>query len=567
MNNNIKAEKQNTYDAIVVGSGISGGLAAKELTEKGLRVLMLERGRNVEHVKDYDTALMKPWEFKHRGRVTLEDRKRQPVQTRGGMYSEFNAKFWVNDMDCPYTEVKRFDWYRGYHVGGRSITWGRGCLRLSEMDFAANAKDGYGVDWPVRYKDISPWYDYVERFAGISGQNEGLAQLPDGIFLPPFEMNCVEKAVKERIEKHYSRERMMTIYRMANLTVPHNGRGSCQNRDLCDRGCPFGAYFSTQSATLPAAMATGNLTLRPFSIVSEVIYDKETRKAKGVMVIDSETNEHIVYSAKIIFMNASTLGTTQILLNSTSDIFPDGLGNSSGQLGHNLMDHHFQVGASGRAEGFDDKYYYGRRPVGVYIPRYRNLGDKPERDYLRGFHYGGGASRTGWERAIPEMGFGKDFNEDMTEPGPWTMGLGSFGEHLPEFKNYAFLDRTKKDKWGLPLLAVDCEFGENERKMRIDMKNDAAEILEAAGMKDVQSFDQPAIPGMAIHEMGTARMGHDPKTSVLNKWNQMHDVKNVFVTDGAFMTSSACQNPSLTYMAFTARACDYAVNELKKGNL
>ncbi len=483
------------------------------------------------------------------------------------MYSEFNAKFWVDDLACPYTEVKRFDWYRGYHVGGRSLTWGRGCLRLSEMDFSANAKDGYGVDWPIRYKDISPWYDYVERFAGISGQNEGLAQLPDGVFLPPFEMNCVEKEVKKRIEKHYNRERMMTVYRMANLTIPHNGRGNCQNRDLCDRGCPFGAYFSTQSATLPAAMATGNLTLRPYSIVSEVLYDKETRKAKGVMVIDSETNEHIAYTAKVIFMNASTLGTTQILLNSTSDTFPDGLGNSSGQLGHNLMDHHFQIGAHGRAEGFDDKYYYGRRPIGIYIPRYRNLGDKPERDYLRGFHYGGSASRTGWQRAIPEMGFGKGFNEDMTEPGPWTMGLGSFGEHLPEFKNRAFLDLTKKDKWGLPLLAMDCEFGENERKMRIDMKNDAAEILEAAGLKDVESFEKPAIPGMGIHEMGTARMGHDPKTSVLNKWNQMHDVKNVFVTDGGFMTSSACQNPSLTYMAFTARACDHAVNELKKGNL
>lgn len=567
MNLNIKAEKQNTYDAIVVGSGISGGWAAKELTEKGLKVLLLERGRNVEHIKDYDTALLKPWEFKYRGRITSEQQRTHQVQTRGGQYTEFNEKFWVNDIDCPYTEVKRFDWYRGFHVGGKSLTWGRGCLRLSEMDFTANAKDGYGVDWPIRYKDISPWYDYVERFAGISGQNEGLAQLPDGQFLPPFEMNCVEKEVKKRIEKHYNRERMMTIYRMANLSVPHLGRGSCQNRNLCNRGCPFGAYFSTQSSTLPAAMATGNLTLRPFSIVNSVIYNKEKAKATGVRIIDAETNETIEYHARIIFLNGSTLGSTFVMLNSVSDSFPDGLGNSSGQLGHNLMDHHFKVGASGTAEGFDDKYYYGRRPVGIYIPRYRNLGDKPERDYLRGFHYGGGASRTGWQRAIPEMGYGQDFKEDMTEPGPWVMGLGSFGEALPHYENHVALDRSKKDKWGQPVLAIDYEFGENEMKMRVDMLNDAAEILETAGMKDVKAFDDSAVPGMAIHEMGTARMGHDPKTSVLNKWNQMHDVKNVFVTDGSCMTSSACQNPSLTYMALTARACDHAVSELKKNNL
>lgn len=567
MNLNVKAEKQNTYDAIVVGSGISGGWAAKELTEKGLKVLMLERGRDVEHIKDYDTAMLKPWEFKHRGRITPEQQRTHQVQTRGGQYNEFTEKFWVNDLDCPYTEVKRFDWYRGFHVGGKSLTWGRGCLRLSEMDFAANAKDGYGVDWPIRYKDIAPWYDYVERFAGISGQNEGLAQLPDGQFLPPFEMNCVEKEVKKRIEKHYNRERMMTIYRMANLTVPHLGRGSCQNRNLCNRGCPFGAYFSTQSSTLPAAMATGNLTLRPFSIVNSVIYDKEKGKATGVRIIDAETNETIEYHARIIFLNGSTLGSTFVMLNSVSDSFPDGLGNSSGQLGHNLMDHHFKVGASGTAEGFDDKYYYGRRPVGIYIPRYRNLGDKPERDYVRGFHYGGSASRTGWQRAIPEMGYGQDFKEDMTEPGPWVMGLGSFGEALPHFKNHVALDKSKKDKWGQAVLAIDYEFGENEMKMRVDMLNDAAEILENAGLKDVKTFDNGAIPGMAIHEMGTARMGHDPKTSVLNKWNQMHDVKNVFVTDGSCMTSSACQNPSLTYMALTARACDHAVSEMKKNNL
>ena len=566
MNINIKAEKQNTYDAIVVGSGISGGWAAKELTEKGLKVLLLERGRNIEHIKDYDTAMMHPWEFKHRGQMTQEQIRTHPVQSRSGLYSEHNEKFWVNDLDCPYTEVKRFDWYRGFHVGGRSLTWGRGCLRLSEMDFEANAKDGIGVDWPIRYKDIAPWYDYVERFAGVSGQNEGLAQLPDGQFLPPLEMNCVEKAVKKRIEEHYKRSRMMTIYREANLTVPHLGRGICQYRNLCSRGCPYGAYFSTQSSTLPAAMATGNLTLRPFSIVNSVIYDKEKGRAKGVRVIDAETNETMEFYSRIIFLNGSTLGTTFVLLNSVSDSFPEGLGNSSGQLGHNLMDHHFKIGASGKAEGFDDKYYYGRRPGGIYIPRFRNLGND-KRDYLRGFHYGGSASRTGWQRAIAEMNYGADFIEEMTTPGPWVMGLGAFGEALPYYHNHVKLDRSKTDKWGQPVIAIDCEFGENERKMRVDMLNDAAEILENAGMKDVKSFDNGAVPGMAIHEMGTARMGHDPRTSVLNKWNQMHDVKNVFVTDGSCMTSSACQNPSLTYMALTARACDHAVSELKKGNL
>lgn len=558
--------QRNTYDAIVVGSGISGGWAAKELTEKGLKVLLLERGRNIEHVKDYDTAMTPPWKFKHRGRLTQEQKRTHPVQSRSGFYSEVNEKFWVNDLDCPYTEVKRFDWYRGFQVGGKSLMWGRGCLRLSEMDFEANLRDGMGIDWPIRYKDIAPWYDYVERFVGVNGQNEGLAQLPDGQFLPPMEMNCVEKTVKKRIESHYNRSRMMTIYREANLTVPHLGRGSCQYRNRCNRGCPFGAYFSTQSSTLPAAVATGNLTLRPFSIVNSVIYDKEKARATGVRVIDAETNETMEFYARIIFLNGSTLGTSFMLLNSVSEVFPDGLGNTSGQVGHNLMDHHYRIGASGRAEGFDDKYYYGRRPVGIYVPRFRNIGND-KREYLRGFHYGGSASRTGWQRAIAEMNYGAEFKEEMTTPGPWIMGLGGFGEALPYYENHVALDKSKKDKWGQPVLTIDCEFKENERRMRVEMMSDAAEILEAAGMKDVKAFDHGSFPGMAIHEMGTARMGHDPKTSVLNKWNQMHEVKNVFITDGSCMTSSACQNPSLTYMALTARACDYAVKELKKMNL
>ncbi|MEO6000534.1 MAG: GMC family oxidoreductase [Chitinophagaceae bacterium] len=557
---------QNTYDAIVVGSGISGGWAAKELTEKGLKTLLLERGRDIEHVKDYDTAMKSPWEFQHRGSLTLEQKITHPVQSRSNFYSEYNEKFWVNDLDCPYTEVKRFDWYRGFQVGGRSLMWGRGCLRLSEMDFEANAKDGVGVNWPIRYKEIAPWYDHVERFVGVSGQAEGLAQVPDGQFLPPMEMNCIEKEVKKRLELHYNKSRIMTIFRMANLTVPHNGRGKCQYRDLCNRGCQYGAYFSTQSSTLPAAVATGNLTLRPHSIVNSIIYDKDNRRAKGVLVIDEETNEIREFYSKIIFLNASTLGTAFILLNSVSETFPNGLGNSSGQLGHNLMDHHCRIGASGIAEGFENKYYFSRRPAPIYIPRYRNIGSD-KREYIRGFQYAGKGSRTGWQRAIAEMNIGSELKEELSTPGPWVMGLNGLGEALPHYENRVFIDKSKKDKWGQPVLAIDCQFRENEKKMRVDMLNDAIEMLEIAGLKEVKGYESDSAPGAAIHEMGTARMGEDSKTSVLNKWNQMHDIKNIFITDGACMTSSACQNPSLTYMALTARACDYAVRELKKLNI
>jgi choline dehydrogenase-like flavoprotein len=566
MNLNTKATAQNTYDAIVIGSGISGGWAAKELTEKGLKVLLLERGRNIEHIKDYTTAMKKPWEFEHRGRLTEEQKRTHPVQMRDYPYQEFNESFWVNDLDCPYTEVKRFDWYRGFHVGGKSLMWGRQSYRFSDINFEDNLKDGHGNDWPIRYKDLEKWYDYTERFAGISGQNEGWPALPDGQFLPPMEMNCVEKSVKKRIEDHYKRERILTIGRTANLTVPHLGRGKCQYRNLCSRGCPFGAYFSTQSSTLPAAVATGNLTLRPYSLVSHIIHDKESKKAKGVMVIDSETNENMEFYAKIVFVNGSTLGTTQVLLNSTSDEHPNGLGNASGELGHNLMDHHFRCGASGMAEGFDDKYTYGRRANGIYVPRYQNMGND-KRNYLRGFGYQGGASRTGWHQDVAELAFGGDFKDQMTVPGVWQMGLGGFGESLPYHDNKVTLDKTKKDKWGLPVLAIDCSFRDNETKMREAMKNDAAEMLEAAGMKNIVTYDNGSTPGMAIHEQGTARMGNDPKTSVLNKWNQMHEVSNVFVTDGACMPSIGCQNPSLTFMALTARAADYAVSELKKGNI
>ncbi len=556
----------NTYDAIVIGSGISGGWAAKELTEKGLKTIMLERGRNVEHVKGYESATKGPWEFPHRGGRTQQMIEDYPVLKRDYPLSEKNLNFWASDKDSPYTEVKRFDWYRGYHVGGRSLMWGRQSYRLSEMDFEANAKEGIAVDWPIRYKDLEKWYSHVERFAGISGTREGLAQLPDGEFQPGMEMNVVEKEVAARIKAHYKGDRHMVIGRAANLTKALPGRTNCQYRSKCSLGCPFGGYFSTQSSTLPAAVATGNLTLRPFSIVTKILYDKDTKKAKGVEVLDAETNKTYEYFAKVIFLNASTLNSTWILMNSATDIWDGGLGSSSGVLGHNLMDHHFRLGASGRMEGFEDKYYFGRRPTGIYIPRFRNIGDD-KRDYIRGFGYQGGASREGWGRNIAEMNIGADFKDALCEPGAWTMGITAFGETLPYHENKVTLDKTKKDKWGLNVLAIDAEIKENELKMRKDMMEDAKEMLENAGLKDVKTFDTGYALGQGIHEMGTARMGLDPKTSVLNKFNQVWDAPNVFVTDGAAMTSAACQNPSLTYMALTARAVDHAVSELKKGNI
>jgi choline dehydrogenase-like flavoprotein len=556
----------NTYDAIVIGSGISGGWAAKELTEKGLKTIMLERGRNVEHVKGYENATKGPWELPHRGGRTQQMIEDYPVLKRDYPLSEKNLNFWASDQDSPYTEVKRFDWYRGYHVGGRSLMWGRQSYRLSEMDFEANAKDGIAVDWPIRYKDIEKWYSYVERFAGISGTRNGLAQLPDGEFQPGMEMNVVEKEVAARIKAHYKGDRHMVIGRAANLTKALPGRTNCQYRSKCSLGCPFGGYFSTQSSTLPAAVATGNLTLRPFSIVTKILYDKDTKKAKGVEVLDAETNMTYEYYAKIIFLNASTLNSTWILMNSATDIWDGGLGSSSGELGHNLMDHHFRLGASGKMEGFEDKYYYGKRPTGIYIPRFRNIGDD-KRDYIRGFGYQGAASREGWSRNVAEMNIGADFKDALCEPGAWTMGITAFGETLPYHENKVTLDKTKKDKWGLNVLAIDAEIKENELKMRKDMMEDAKEMLENSGLKEVKTFDNGYALGQGIHEMGTARMGLDPKTSVLNKFNQVWDAPNVYVTDGAAMTSAACQNPSLTYMALTARAVDHAVSELKKGNI
>ena len=554
----------NTYDAIVVGSGISGGWAAKELTEKGLKVLLLERGRNIEHVKDYVNSNKDIWQYPHRGGRTQQMVQDYPVLKRDYPLNEVNLDFWVKDKECPYTEVKRFDWYRGYHVGGRSLMWGRQSYRWSDLDFEANAKEGIAIDWPIRYKEIAPWYDYAETFAGISGSQEGLPQLPDGKFMPPMEMNCVEKDVAARIKEKMKRS--MIIGRTANITVPHEARTNCQYRNKCWFGCPFGGYFSTQSATLPAAMKTGNLTLRPFSIAKEIIYDKDTKKAKGVRILDAEDNKTYDYFSRIVFVNASALNSAWLLMNSATDVWPDGLGSSSGELGYNLMDHHFRCGASGTVDGYDDKYYYGKRPNGIYVVRYRNL-DGEKRDYVRGFGYQGAASRSGWSREVAEMNIGGEFKDALSEPGPWTMGITAFGETLPYHENKISLDKSKKDKWGLPVLAIDAEIKDNEKKMRVDMVNDAKEMLEIAGLKNVKPFDNDYYLGMGIHEMGTARMGKDPKTSVLNEWNQVWDAKNVFITDGACMASASCVNPSLTYMALTARACDFAVKELSKRNV
>jgi choline dehydrogenase-like flavoprotein len=554
------------FDAIVVGSGISGGWAAKELTERGLRVLLLERGKNIEHGKDYTSARKAPWDYPHRGGRTRELVAQYPVLKRDYPLNERAPDWWANEEESPYTEIKRFDWYRGYQVGGRSLTWGRQSYRHSDLDFEANAKEGIAVDWPIRYADIASWYDHVERHAGISGSSEGLPQLPDGQFQPAMPLNVAEAAIAGRLAKHFEGTRRIIPGRVANLTQPLGRRGRCQYRNACRLGCPYGAYFSTQSSTLPAAMATGRLTLKVHAIVTDVVYDRDRQRASGVRVLDANTRETTVYSAKVVFLCASTLNSTWILLRSATDVWPGGLGSSSGELGHNLMDHHFRCGANGEIHEFENRGVYGARPTGYYIPRFRNLG-RDKREYLRGFGYQGSANRQGWERAVAELGVGAAFKDAMATPGPWRIGATAFGETLPDHKNHVTLDESRKDAWGLPVLSIDCEFGENERLMRKDMMNDMAEMLDAAGVSDVRVYDNTSFPGMGIHEMGTARMGRDPKTSVLNAHNQVWDCPNVFVTDGACMTSASCVNPSLTYMALTARAAAFAVEELKRTNL
>lgn len=557
--------KYNTYDAIVIGSGISGGWAAKELCERGLKTLLLERGRDVKHVTDYPTANLKTWDFKYRLNNTQKEIDSAPIQARNSDAGD--RLFFLNDNEQPYIEEKPFRWVRGYQVGGKSLIWGRQCYRLSDLDFEANLKDGHGMDWPIRYQDLSPWYDYVERYIGVSGQCENLNHLPDGDFLPPMELNCIEKHLAESIRKN-DEHRLLTIARVANLTRGWKGRGACQYRNLCSRGCPFGGYFSSNSSTIPAAAATGNLTLRPFSIVKELIYDDSTERVSGVRIVDLNTLEEMEFYAKIVFVNASTIGSTSILLNSISDRFPNGLGNDSGQLGHNLMDHHSSSGASGVHEGYSDRYYKGRRPAGFLIPRYRNLKDNESTDFLRGYNIQGYGERESWrDKSVSLEGFGSNFKDKLTTPGLWGVWMAGWGECLPNYNNQVSLDKTEKDPYGLPLIKINFSFGENEALMKRDISSTSAEMLTQAGFKNVNTFSYDNPGGSTVHEMGTARMGRDPATSVLNSHNQIHAVKNVFVTDGSAMASSGCQNPSLTYMALTARACAFAVDEMKSGRL
>ena len=567
----INMNKPNTsdlYDAIVVGSGISGGWAAKELCENGMKTLVLERGRMIEHIKDYHTMNMDPWDFEFKGQLPREEEAKQLKQSRSGYTTdEAHRHFFVNDLDHPYNETKRFDWLRGYHVGGRSLVWGRHSYRWSDIDFEANKKENIAVDWPVRYKDIEPWYAKVEEFIGVSGEALGLPQLPDSKFCPPMEMNCAENDLKESMAKNYEDGRVLTVGRIAHITgtKEFEGRSACQFRNRCMRGCPFGGYFSSNSSTLPAADRTGNLTLRPNSVVTQVIYDPKTKKATGVEIIDAETNEKMVFNSKVVFLCASAIASASILLQSKSDRFPNGLGNDSGEVGHNIMDHHFKAGAWATVNNFEDKYYKGRRPGGIYLPRFRNLGgDTDQKNYLRGYGYQGGASRSHYDEMVAELAYGKNLKESITKPGKWRFLLLGFGECLPYHENKMTLDYENLDKWGLPTVTFDAEWKENEYEMRKDMVSQAVEMLEKAGYDDIEPWDDPGAPGLGIHEMGTARMGKDPKTSVCNGNNQIHAVPNVYLTDGAFMTSASCVNPSLSYMAFSARAANHAAQQIKK---
>jgi len=568
---NNKAVAQHTYDAIVIGTGMSGGWAMKELTEKGLSVLALERGQPVEHIKGYTTAALSRWDMPHRGKLTDEYIKANPILVRSGVVDGATTNMFIPDNLHPYIQDKPFDWIRGYQVGGRSLMWGRWTQRWGEADFEANAKEGVGIDWPIRYQELAPWYSYVEKFAGIAGNKDGLAQVPDGEFLPPFEMNNFEKLVKEKIESNFP-GRNLIISRTANLTKPNDihtslGRGQCQARDLCSRGCPFGAYFSTQSATLPAARKTGLLTLKTGAVVHSVIYDEKKQRATGVRVVDTSTKKITEYYAKIIFLNAGSINSNLLLLHSTSSRFPNGLGNDSGTLGKFIMTHNYRVRASGVYEGMPDSYYAGRRPNGVYMPRFRNFGNDHQNNFTRGYALACSSYRQGWTRGNGMDEIGTALKQQLEEPGPWVFFGTAMGEMLPYEDNQVWLDKDKTDDWGIPLLHASVDWHENENLMAKDALQQMQEMFDKAGLQQITSEDNQQAPGKDIHEMGGCRMGHDPKNSMLNKWNQLHAVKNVFVTDGACMTSSACQNPSLTYMAITARAADYAVSELKKGNL
>ncbi len=558
-----------TYDAIVIGSGISGGWAAMELTRHGLETLVLEAGGPVDPAHDF-VEHVQPWELPFRG---WGDRDRlareQPIQKACYACDEWSGKFFVNDLENPYStpEDQPFYWIRGRQVGGRSITWGRQVYRWSDLDFEANARDGIGTDWPIRERDIAPWYDHVERFIGVSGQAEGLPQLPDGRFLPPMQLRCAERHVREKLLAAFHRERVLTIGRCAVLTQAHRGRAACHYCGPCERGCITRSYFSSLNATLPAARATGRLTLRPWSVVRSLVYDAGRRRVTGVQVIDALTFAALEFRARIVFVCASALESTRILLNSTSAAYPGGLGSSSGQLGHNLMDHSMGHGAVGTIPGYEDHVSYGNRPNGIYLVRFRNVKEKHP-DFLRGYAFQGGGWRSGWGRGTSMKGFGAEFKRSLiADRGPWRFSFYGFGEMLPRHENRVELDPTLKDKWGIPALRISCSYGPNERAQWKDMVATATEMLEAAGAKDITPTDDDVKPGLVIHEMGTARMGRDRADSVLNAHNQIWDAPNVFVTDGACMASTANQNPSITYMALTARAVDHAVELMKRREL
>ena len=559
----------NQYDAIVVGSGISGGWAAKELCEKGLKTLVLERGRMVEHLKDYPTTTMDPWEFKHRG-VIDEIKRENPVVGRCYAFEEATQHFFVKDKDHPYVQEKPFDWIRGYQVGGKSLIWARQTQRWSKYDFEGPGRDGFAVDWPIRYDDLAPWYSHVERFAGISGDKDGVETLPDGEFLPAFEMNCVEKEMQKRIMAAY-KDRYVMQGRCAHLTKPNpihtqQGRAQCQARHLCYRGCPYGAYFSSNSSTLPWAAKTGNLTIRPDSVVHSIIYDEQKQKATGVRVIDAKTNQATEYFAKVIFINAACLNTNLILLNSTSKRFPNGFGNDNGLLGKYIAFHNYRGNLNAVFEGFEDTYYFGRRPTAVMMPNFRNV-YKQEMDFQRGYMVHYSADRTGWNRGAGQPGIGAEYKNSLLEPGQWSVFMMMQGEHVPLEKDHVRLSPDLKDAWGIPQLVTSVDHSENDEKIIKDFLEQGTEMLEKSGCKNIVATNTQQAPGLDIHEMGGVRMGKDPKTSLLNKWNQFHNCANVFVTDGASMTSTGTQNPSITYMALTARAANHAVEELKKGNI
>ena len=566
----LKGTEKNTYDAIVIGSGISGGWAAKELCEQGLKTLVLERGRNVEHNKDYPTANMPPWDFKHRGRMTNAFLKENPLISKAAGYGEDNAHFFVKDKDHPYIQEKPFDWIRGYQVGGKSLTWGRACQRWSQFEFSNPERRGYGIAWPINYEDVAPWYSHVEKFIGVCGNKDGIEAMPDGEFLPPFEMNCVQDVISKKISENY-RDRHLVHARWAHLTRPNQihldqGRAQCQARNLCMRGCPFGGYFSSVSSTLPWAKRTGNLTIRPFSVVHSIIYDEKLGKAVGVRVIDTNTKEVTDYYARIIFLNASALNSNLVLLNSTSNRFPNGLGNDNNLLGKYVAFQNYRASVAGEMDGFLDKYYFGRNPTELILANYRNL-HKQETDYFGGFTTFMGAYR---ERGTEETGqgqIGAEYKDSLTEPGGWKVYMYMQGETVPKITNHVRLSKDQKDQLGIPLLITSVEYDDNDERMIKDFLTQSKEMLEKAGCKNVSTHENKQAPGLDIHEMGGCRMGKDPETSLLNEWNQLHHCKNVFVTDGACMASTGNQSPSILYMALTARAATYAVNELKKGNL